>query len=185
MLLERQDARKLAELIAQKMAKDPEKWRGIARQVGDRLPCSSPFGLGASLPPSGAAARALNYMHMAVNGVRPYAEGGGGRGGGAGARREERQGGDAPIDPCSYGVCPEIIPGQGYVCQEFHEACEVEFPFTCCSPFTCNPPPGNGEFTCDGKFDCYISFTCSRGRFYWGNGDCLIFACVPENVFHY
>ncbi|OPX23778.1 MAG: hypothetical protein B1H03_00715 [Planctomycetales bacterium 4484_113] len=168
MLLERQDARKLAELIGKKMAKAPEKWRGIARQVGDRLPCSSPFGLGASLPPSGAAAKALNYMHMAVNGVRLYGEGGSDTGETTKGRKETR-------DPCLEVCLGPDIHGCGP--DPFYCSGQVRF---ICAYFDCDPGPTGGhncygvEFVCTGQFRC--------SAFTWGDGDCYTFDCVPDSA---
>jgi len=180
MLLEHQDARKLGSILAGKMLerRSLAEWRKLAYEAKD-ISCGDPYAHGNECLSGADYTRALNRMHFAVNGVRPYAEGGGGGSGGS----EEEHTGSTPPEPCSYGVCPEIIPGQGYVCQEFSETCpRMDHPFTCCSPFTCNPP-NSGQFICEGFFECHISFTCLNGRFD-DDEECGIFTCVPDNVYH-
>ena len=178
MLLDREDARKLADVIGKKMAQNPEKWRAIAREVGPKTGCSSPFGSGDNLPAPGEAAHALNFMHHAVRGVRPYPENG--SGGGGGSSKPEA---DTPDkESCSY-TCIEYEPGKGFVCsREFAASCHPDNPYTCCT-FTCDPIVG--EFNCFGDYECRTMFYCQEGVFESENGDCLNFDCIPDDVFHF
>jgi len=176
MLLEREDAKKLAKVLARKMLerRSLAEWRKLAYETKDTS-CGDPYSAGSDRLSGADYTRALNRMHFAVNGVKPYAEGGGGGGG-------EAQDDSSPVDPCGYAVCASPTP-EGFVCQEFTETCpRIGSPFTCCSPFTCNPP-NSGEFICEGFFNCHIGFTCVSGRFD-DDHDCGAFLCIPDNVFN-
>jgi len=208
MLLDREDARKLADLIGKKMAKDPEKWRAIAREVGPKSGCSSPFGPGDNLPAPGEAAHALNFMHHAIRGVRPYPE----NGGGGGAQPGDRNCGEYG-DNCieSGGFNPSSCttsngfngdeycqsPGGGYtgpcVSPDIY-MCAPERIFECNPPFKCNAPFNceDGFGGCDAShkycqcadglcMNDQVNYTCSN--FTCSAEDSSEFGCHPEGTF--
>ncbi|MCD6282116.1 hypothetical protein J7J84_00715 [bacterium] len=207
MLLDREDARKLADLIGKKMAQDPEKWRTVARKVGPKSGCSSLFGPGDNLPAPGEAAHALNFMHHAVRGVRPYPE----NGGGAGRAGDRNCGeyGDNCIESGGFNPssCTTSVgfngdeycqsPGGGYtgpcIAPDIY-MCAPEKIFECSPPFKCNAP-----FDCEDSFggcdashkycqcadlQCMndqVNYNCSNFTCSAKNGS--EFGCHPEGVF--
>jgi len=175
MLLDREDARKLADVIGKKMAQEPGKWRAIAREVGPKSGCSSLFGPGDNLPAPGEAAHALNFMHHAVRGVRPYPENGGG-----GSSQEADDGGKSK-DPCSY-TCPVPSPDPTFTCSS-----KVPEEFTCpyshyeCCNFACKPVE-LGTFACMTEFECG-GFWCSYQQFH-NQHQCGLFTCDYHVTYH-
>jgi len=147
MLLEYRDARKLAEVLARKAAPKADRLFGFAKKRAERalanggevepLFCGSVYGTRDPCPSEwGAAAKALNIMHMAVNGVKPYAEGGGG-------------GGAPQGDPPSDGACVEAHEYDPIKCAEVS------------NDYTATTPEISGQ-TCDDEFACTGGFSCEK-----------------------
>jgi hypothetical protein len=154
MLLDREDARKLADVIGKKMAQEPGKWRAIARKVGPKAGCSSPFGSGDNLPAPGEAAHALNFMHHAVRGIRPYPENDScGAGCERTPQRDCEQYGDRCIAAGSFNPC-ECTKNNGFSGM----VCGV-----CIAPdiFICGADPAV-------VFKCPSNFTCGNGATFGG-----------------
>jgi len=199
MLLDREDARKLADLIGKKMAEDPGKWRAIARKVGPRAGCSSPFGAGSNLPAPGEAARALSFMHHAVHGMRPYPENGSwgspdpkshrGSRGPCGDDHDCNGESDYDAVKCGRG-------GEYYVCDCDSEAgyggpgpCVSPEHFICGGGYRCQESGGPFKCTEEQRFDCTPPFECS-GLFWQYDRGCAtgdVFGCphfTCEHVQH-
>lgn len=177
MLLEYRDARKLAEVLARKAAPNADSLFGFARKRAERalanggevepLFCGSVYGTRDPCPSEwGAAAKALNIMHMAVNGVKPYAEGGGGGGGGRDApcaqNHDCNNGSDYTAQVCAgqqrtYYLC-DCNPNAGFDCAQsndynsYAQPCVSPDDNRCSDDFSCNQ--GEGLFKCGGNFSC-------------------------------
>jgi len=153
MLLERGDVKKLAQLMAQKVGAKPKEWSDTLQRAAKNrspevsLPCSGSYGT----LPSGVAARALNFMHSAVNGIRPYPE----HRKAVESSRENSSSSDSPAKHRSDGACVDTHQYDPIKCDaldEYHK----------CAPEIC---PGNykcpDEFICDDN----LTFICDSMRF--------------------
>ena len=142
MLLEHQAAMKLARKLAQKIGAEPEKFGEMARKAA-QAPEGLACGLNYGPIPLGAAGKALNFMHWAVNGVRPYPEEGGGE---LDSRDCERGYGDSCIRSGVFNPCD---------CTE-HNGFTGLIAGVCVSPdiFTCGTPSAPKIFKCPSGFTC-------------------------------
>ncbi len=152
------EMKEFVRVLAKKMLdrRPLSEWRKIAQKASE-VSRKDPYSLlgysGDPLLP-GAYAKALNKMHFAVNGTRPYRETGGG--GGSSESREPET-----------GVC---VTPNWFICEDWSQ------PFDCRDPFSCE---NTGGFSCGGVgFGCYGSYDHCALRF-----DCGSFGCVPPNAF--
>lgn len=170
MLAGHQDFRKLADAIGKKLASDPEKYRQIARETEPYFGCGGDYSFEAPcLSESEAYGRALNQMHYAVSGSRPYSEEG---------EEGEQPGSSEPrtgvcITPiifiCNFPDHPFVCSGDfsctnvdgfscrgvGFMCRDAFNGCTQRF--SCTASFGCVPPdafnmPGCPSFTCPGLY---------------------------------
>jgi len=145
MLMERQAAMKLARKLAQKIGAEPEKFGEIARKAAP-APEGQVCGLHYSPIPLGAAGKALNFMHYAVNGIRPYPE----------------EGGDGTLRdaPCGEYECNGTYDAQkcGEGGEYYLSDCDEEAGYGACP--ACPTPWG-----CPSVFKCPSRFTCGSNTF--------------------
>ena len=171
MLLEREDAKKLVKVLAKKMLerRSLPEWRKLAYETND-ISCGDPYSAGSERLSGADYTRALNRMHFAVNGVKPYAEGGGGGGGDRLTDKEESK------NPC-WQIC---LDPTGYGCGPDTHLCQGD-EFTC-GYFTCNPGVTGGNDCYASFFKCTQSFTCTS--FDDTDGDCYYFTCPEPSPYH-
>lgn len=189
MLLEYRDARKLAEVLARKAAPKADRLFGFAKKRAERalanggevepLFCGSVYGTRDPCPSEwGAAAKALNIMHMAVNGVKPYAEGGGGGGSGE-SSVDPDDCGNPHAESCGtqgrYNVCG--CDSQGY---EPANPCATPPPWHCTEGFKCPD-----VYKCPSGFRCPTGFNCASVYWQWDDR-CpsypSVFRCDPVHI---
>jgi len=140
MLLEHQAAMKLARKLAQKIGAEPEKFGELARKAA-QAPEGLACGLNYGPIPLGAAGKALNFMHWAVNGVRPYPEEGGGK-----TIPQHR----------SDGACVEANDYDPIKCAEITKDFAAALPDPCAHFYQCQP-----AFVCDSR----LTFICDNLKF--------------------
>jgi len=160
MLLEPQDLSRLAGAIGRRLAKAPGKYRLIARETEPYFGCAGDYSSEAPcLGEAEAYGRALNRMHYAVNGIRPYPGEGGGGGGGSAER--DPPCGNPHARVCGtmgmYNVC--LCESEGYACAK---ACVSETNFGC-----------SDVFKCASGVQCSAAFACNA--LYWQDDqDCPV-----------
>jgi len=165
MLMERQAAMKLARKLAQKIGAEPEKFGEIARKAAP-APEGQVCGLHYSPIPLGAAGKALNFMHYAVNGIRPYPEEGGGSGidTGSTSPQENQRSDGTCVETHQYDPikCKSLGQYSGYNPTPFPEPCYIDY--ICAARFVCDD---TRAFICEAiafkgcepsAFDCRTRF---------------------------
>ena len=164
MLLEHQDAKKLVKVLARKMLerRSLAQWRKLAYETKD-ISCGDLYSPGNDRLSGSDYTRALNRMHFAVNGVKPYAEGGGGGGGGISPSGNPRDCGNPYAQTYgtagTYDVCS--CESEGYAPRI---PCATPDPWHCPESFECPD-----AYKCSSDFRCGSGFTC--GGVYWQRDD--------------
>jgi hypothetical protein len=173
----REQMKEFAKALAKKMLerRSLDEWRKLAERANRAFSGHSCFpGMRRHPPlPLGTYTKALNKMHFAVNGIRPYAEAGGGGGGQASREPDPPECGNPHARPCAlmgtYNVCE--CDYEGYACAI---ACIRPDRFTCNDVFKC--PSG---VSCDAD-----SFQCG-GVFWQDDQGCptgATYTCDPAHV---